>query len=79
MKTKIVVIIVAVILAALRITGEKSESFQAVSHLFVGGLFGSCLVTRHWPSLYSTTMFYFMTGIILSIVELAVFLYNMPV
>jgi hypothetical protein len=31
-------ILIAVALAALRIAGHKSEAFQAVAHLFVGGL-----------------------------------------
>jgi hypothetical protein len=31
--------IVAFVLAALRIAGHKSQTFQAVAHLFVGGLF----------------------------------------
>lgn len=31
--------VVAFILAVLRIAGHKSEAFQAVAHLFVGGLF----------------------------------------
>ncbi len=31
--------IIVAVLATLRITGEKSEAFQAIAHLYVGGLF----------------------------------------
>jgi FtsH-binding integral membrane protein len=33
--------IVALLLAITRIAGHKSEAFQAVAHLFVGGLFAA--------------------------------------
>lgn len=35
--------LVAVAVVALRILGLKSPSFQAVAHLYVGGLFGAWL------------------------------------
>ena len=34
-------IIIALILAALRIAGVTHEAYQAVAHLFVGGLFAA--------------------------------------
>lgn len=43
----------SLILGALRIAGFKSEFYQAVAHVFVGGLFGAAIVTgekNYWLS-----------------------------
>ena len=42
---------IAVVLAALRIMGHKAQAFQAVAHLFVGGLFAAAYV--RWDSIES--------------------------
>jgi L-asparagine transporter-like permease len=38
----------AAVLSVLRLRGNKSQSFQAVAHLFVGGLVGSILTCFSW-------------------------------
>ncbi len=37
----VILVLVAVVLAALRVLGYKNQSYQATAHLFVGGLFGA--------------------------------------
>ena len=37
---------ICVVLGSLRVAGLTSPAFQAISHLFVGGLFGGWLVLR---------------------------------
>ncbi len=37
-------LIIALVLAALRVAGHTSEAYQAAAHLFVGGLIGAWLV-----------------------------------
>jgi MFS family permease len=62
---------IAFVLAALRVAGHKSQSFQAVAHLFVGGLLTEWWVgSLSWR--YSHT---FWIAVSLSIVELACFLW----
>jgi hypothetical protein len=39
--------IAAIVLGILRIAGEKGEAFQAVAHLFVGGLFVAWAYTKN--------------------------------
>ncbi len=57
----------AVALAGIRILGDRSSAFQAVAHLFVGGLFGAWLEGGRSarPLLW--------TALLLSVVELACF------
>jgi len=40
--------IIGIILAAARIGGEKSEAFQAVSHLFMGALIVKAIYDKSW-------------------------------
>lgn len=58
--------LIAVVLGMLRIMGEKAAWYQAVSHLFVGGLFGSW-----WQSGNKIPL---IVAISLSILELVCFL-----
>lgn len=44
--TDAVLVAVAVLLAACRIGGVTHEAFQAIAHVYVGGLGGAWLVTR---------------------------------
>lgn len=60
-------ILVAIIFATLRFGGQKSQTFQALSHLFVGGLIGAFLV-GHGPLLL-------ILSIALSVVEVVAFLH----
>jgi hypothetical protein len=55
-------------LAALRIAGHKSPAFQAVAHIFVGGLFGA------WAHGGKPARPYLWLAVLLSLVELACFL-----
>lgn len=41
-----IVIIISMILVALRIVGIKSAIYQAIAHIFVGGLGGMWIVNR---------------------------------
>lgn len=59
------VILISVLFAAVRIAGHKSEAFQAIAHLWVGGLCGAFALGRYW--LYGWLV------IILSIIEVACF------
>jgi uncharacterized membrane protein YfcA len=43
---KPVLFLTSFVLAATRIAGHKSEAFQAVAHVFVGGLFGAYIADR---------------------------------
>lgn len=40
------VLLAAIAIALLRVMGHKSEAFQAIAHLEVGGLFGAWFATR---------------------------------
>lgn len=59
----------AVFLAYLRISGEKSQLFQAVAHLFVGGLIAYAIATKsfRWCGV---------TALLISLVELGVFIHD---
>lgn len=56
---------ITILLCFLRIIGEKSPSFQASAHLFVGGLIGAYAV-RHNP-------WWIALSIVLCVVEVACF------
>jgi hypothetical protein len=58
--------IVATALAILRILGHRSLVFQAVAHLFVGGLVGAWLLSR--------ARLYLILAASLTVVEVACFL-----
>jgi hypothetical protein len=66
MKKQLFIIVVSTILAAMRVLGVKHEAFQAVAHLWVGGLFGSYFVNKDSFTLY--------TAVVISLIELGVFL-----
>lgn len=68
----ILLVAVSTLLACLRISGHKSEPFQAVAHLFVGGLLGSWLVGRKAQSLQLAL------AAVLSLIELACFFLLKP-
>lgn len=57
----------SVALALIRAGGEKGQVFQAVAHLFVGGLFASYFATKR--------PIYLVLALSLSAVEVACFLY----
>lgn len=60
-------VVTCVLLAVMRITGCKTQAFQAVAHLFVGGLFGAWFAgAPRSVSLYP--------ALILSVVELGCFI-----
>jgi hypothetical protein len=61
-------LIIAAALAAIRIAGHQSEAFQAVAHLYVGGLFTAAYIGRNWPLFY--------IGVAISLIELAVGLWQ---
>ncbi len=61
-------LIIASVLAAIRIAGHKSEVFQAVAHLYVGGLFTASYLKR------DKRLFYIGVGV--SLIELAVALWQ---
>jgi hypothetical protein len=53
------------LLAAIRAVGVKHEAFQAVAHLWVGGLLGAWIATRSW--------FYLRLALTLSAIEVVCF------
>jgi len=74
---------IAVVLAVVRIMGHKSEAFQAVAHLFVGGLFASAWLQfseintekssiRHPPLARENLIL----AVLLSLIELGCFLWH---
>lgn len=60
---------IAIVLAVIRIRGYKSQTFQAIAHLFVGGLF-----TASW--LQVNTRENLILAIALSVIELGCFLWQ---
>jgi hypothetical protein len=64
----ILAILLTLALAAIRIAGHKSPAFQAIAHLWVGGLFGYWLRMRYESGKYLAM------AVGLSLVELACFL-----
>lgn len=74
---------IAVALATLRIMGHKSQAFQAVAHLFVGGLFAAAYVrfdsiesetdeSKYAPLVYENLTI----AVVLSLIELGCFLWQ---
>lgn len=73
--------IVALVLAVMRIAGHTSEAYQAVAHLFVGGLFAAGWMEYQftwdagglWGSNQATSgaMKKIWLGIVLSLIEVA--------
>lgn len=59
-------ILLAIVIGSLRVAGVKSELFQAIAHLYVGGLLGCYAGTSHEFWLYLAW--------ILSLLELVCFL-----
>lgn len=64
----IVMIFTAFILADMRIDGHKSQLFQAIAHLFVGGLIVAAVTKKSW--------WCGGTAIVISLIELAVFIHD---
>lgn len=71
----VLLIVIAVVLAIVRIYGVTHESFQAAAHLFVGGLFAAgyvqwrCAEWQRFDAMGKIIM-----GTVLSLVELACFI-----
>ena len=65
MKT-ILPILISVLLAAIRTVGVKHEVFQAVAHLWVGGLLGAWMASQ--------SRFYLRLALALSAIEVVCFL-----
>jgi hypothetical protein len=63
----VAIVIIALVLGTLRVLGHKSQAFQAIAHLFVGGLFGA------WMAGHNTV--FITVAVLLSIVELLCFLF----
>ena len=57
--------LVTIILATLRIAGEKDQTFQAIAHIWVTWLFASAYYKRSWT--------YLIVGVLLTLVEVAAF------
>jgi hypothetical protein len=74
----VLLILVATALAVLRLHGERGAAFQAVSHLYVGGLLGAWLAI--WAALgfrretAGESARFFHVAIVLSAVEVFAFL-----
>ncbi len=51
-RADLILIVLAFALVVMRMMGVKHEAFQAVAHLFVGGLFGAWLVSRPTHGVY---------------------------
>lgn len=66
-------VVATIILAALRIAGVTHEAYQAVAHLFVGGLFAAGYVdySYTWTEGGWSGMRLIYLGIALSVVEVA--------
>jgi hypothetical protein len=62
----IVIAVIAIALGILRVAGHKSQRFQAIAHLFVGGLFTAAYF--RWDAVLLAV------AVALSLVELATFL-----
>jgi hypothetical protein len=75
--TNAILILVSIVLAVMRIGGVKGESFQAVAHLWVGGLFASGGTEHYytWGTGTGSSMVKIELAVVLSLVELACFLF----
>jgi FtsH-binding integral membrane protein len=77
----LLIYVIAFVLAALRVAGHKSEAFQAVAHLFVGGLFAAGWVEYGftWTGIKcdggKSAMRKIWLGVALSLVEVGCFLW----
>lgn len=66
------IVIVSALLAAIRIAGCIHEAFQAIAHLWVGGLCGAFMLGRYFqPSIRRLCGW---LVVILSIIEVACFI-----
>jgi hypothetical protein len=77
---QIIIYAIAFILAVLRIAGHKSPTFQAVAHLFVGGLFTAAYmkwkVSNDGPPDYALLSVQWLgLAVVLSLIELACFIW----
>lgn len=68
----VVIVLAAIVLGAMRIIGMKSPSFQAVAHLYVGGLFGAAYAAKVHRGTWDHLLLW--TGVALSVLELLAFL-----
>lgn len=71
----VLLLAVSVAIAAMRVSGHKSEAFQAVAHLFVGGLLGAWLVGRLCRNVvtHSDRLLWAGLALALSVVEVVCF------
>jgi hypothetical protein len=77
--TNTLLALVSVVLASLRVGGLTSEAFQAVAHLWVGGLFAAGYVqySATWGTdRRNDAMLKIWLGVGLSVIELACFLFG---
>jgi len=74
-------LLIALVLAVLRIAGHKSEAFQAIAHMYVGGLFAWSVseyrITKN-KSLDAAieAISIFVIAVVLSLIELTVALWQ---
>lgn len=78
--TRFLLIVATTAIGAARAEGLKALWFQAIAHLFVGGLFGAWFASqrvKYFESLDTIAMsrdpFYFFFALVLTIVEVACF------
>jgi hypothetical protein len=45
-------IIISVAMASLRIGGVSGEIFQALAHIWIGGLLSALVLLHYWPGFY---------------------------
>lgn len=68
MISAIVLVLLAVVTGAVRLLGVKTALYQALAHVYVGGLFGAAFVgKRRW--------LYLVLAIGLTVLEVGAFLY----
>jgi hypothetical protein len=75
--TNALLVLVSIAMAALRIGGMTNEFFQAVAHLWVGGLFAAGYMEHKWTwatKKHGNAKIKFALGCVLSFVELMCFL-----
>lgn len=63
----VIVVIISIILAALRLSGQTGVAYQALAHCFVGFLFGYWLASHVW--MY---MFFFVSLCVVDVYAVAV-------
>ena len=76
MMTDALLIIVSILIALVRAIGVKHEAFQAIAHLWVGGLLGAYLLGRKeiGAATRGRAIFCLWLAVLLSIVEVLCFL-----